>query len=314
MRWGMTTCSAMMRRYGLTVLALSAILAGFLATGCQSALHPSVAQRQRSLDEHQSDLKIDRGALFRSVYLVYSGDLDPEPTFQNEGDTFKLNLKRESAGGFAVAIDSEGYLLTASHVVGTFTYVIGFMGGRLQLARAAVVRREGSLDVGREYAVLHVEALLDRPLTITGASDGDVLFAIGRGPTGGDFIILGGRVCGTKPVKEGPLGQLLITDIPMWYGDSGGPAFRGDGALAGINTAFWWGFKNWHIRYERYVFTPEPKLLSDIVAMDKLQRGGPNKSTDSTASIGTVVAGHSSPFRCAPAVVTPPPGQEARRL
>lgn len=259
------------------------ILAALLAGGCQSLLRPSATQRAGSFAERSSELGVAGSELIRSVYFVFSADTDPEPTFTSQLESFTVDFRHENTAGFAVAIDAAGYLLTAGHVAHRVNYVIGPMDGRIGMARADIVYKQGSTTSGQEYAVLHVDRTLDWPRPLAPTHTEGPLFCIGRASNAGDFQLLAGRIREARAFRTTPSGQLLVTDVPLWYGDSGGAAFYADGSLAGINTAFWFGLRGWRTYYERYVFAPDARSLAALISSDKqaraLARSTPDPST-----------------------------------
>lgn len=248
------------------------LLTLLLASGCQSLLRPSATQRAESFADRSGALTVDRSELIRSVYFVFSADQDPEPTFTSRHESFTVDFRRENTAGFAVAIDADGYLLTAGHVAHLVNYVISPMDGRIQIARASIVSKQSSTTSGQEYAVLHVDHVLDWPRSLAPTQTAGPLFCVGRASTAGDFQLLAGRIRGARTFRTTPSGRLLVTDVPLWYGDSGGAAFYADGSLAGINTAFWFGLRGWRTYYERYVFAPDARVVSQLIAGDKQAR------------------------------------------
>ena len=145
----------------------------------------------------------------------------------------------DADGGSAAPITSDGYFLTADHVLsrmaGRNVFIIYGQGGRLAPAKARVVWRSESADL----ALLHIPVKTpyfyqwtppDRWLP---AGNSVIHGGISTGFKSGD-----GRLA-TGLAPEGGLtrSRRFKMDIPLQPGDSGGPVVDAYGRLVGINSA-----------------------------------------------------------------------------
>lgn len=146
---------------------------------------------------------------------------------------------KDADGGSAAPITSDGYFLTADHVLarmaGRNVFLIYGQGGRLAPALARVVWR----DEGSDLALLRIPA--KTPYFYQWTPPQQWL------PVG-TRVIHGGISTGFK-LGDGKLGTALAPqgsftgnrsfkmDIPLQPGDSGGPVVDAYGRLVGINSA-----------------------------------------------------------------------------
>jgi S1-C subfamily serine protease len=272
--------------FTFTVLALFSTL-----TGCQSLIRPSLDERHESSRKFADELPRDCEQLRRSVYVVLAFEEDPHIHMKDSSDHANIHwdpVAEMGAGGLAVALTSDGYLLTAAHVLKKFAYVSGYMDGRLDLAPARVVRSEFLGDPGEEYAVVKVERPLDNPLTLSSIVSPNTVFCVGCNWGKEAFlVILAGKINDfSRQTVEGS-GARFSTTIPLWHGDSGGPVFSIGGDLVGINTAFQWGPHRWRIRYDRFFWSPDPIMIRKIIDGDRQAHQKPIKAADPTASGST---------------------------
>ena len=149
------------------------------------------------------------------------------------------NAPGDADGGSAAPISSDGYFLTADHVLarmaGRHVFVIYGQGGRLAPAKARVVWRSESSDI----ALLHIP--VKTPYFYEWTSPGRWLPAGTRVIHGGistGFKSGDGKL-GTPLAPEGPFtgNRSFKMDIPLQPGDSGGPVVDAYGRLVGINSA-----------------------------------------------------------------------------
>ncbi|HEY1718744.1 MAG TPA: Do family serine endopeptidase, partial [Verrucomicrobiae bacterium] len=153
-----------------------------------------------------------------------------------QGDDRPRQRKAESLGS-GVIISSDGYILTANHVVqGASDIQVAIADGKKEFT-AKIVGTDPPTDV----AVLKIDAK-DLPAVTLGDSDqlevGDVLLAIGN-PFGIGQTVTMGIVSATG---RGGLGinayeDFIQTDAAINPGNSGGALVDAEGRLVGINTA-----------------------------------------------------------------------------
>ncbi len=156
------------------------------------------------------------------------------------GKNFSASLApRDADGGSATPISSDGYFLTADHVLaqskGRNVFIIGAQGGSFRPMKARIVWRSKPSDI----AVLHIakktpfffewttsdQWLPIDTMVIHGGIATSFRSAPGRLMTP---LPPEGTLTGTRPFK---------IDIPLQPGDSGGPIVDAYGKLLGINSA-----------------------------------------------------------------------------
>lgn len=154
-----------------------------------------------------------------------------------------LPVKQQMASGSGFTIGEQGYLLTNAHVVGESTDVDVTVAGHDYTAD--VEQRVPSKDL----ALLTVDA--DQDMATVPLGDSDAV------KTGDRVVAIGcpNRICGT--VTQGhvsnldvsikvqgrdgsthTLNKLMMLDLTIAHGSSGGPLFNMNGEVIGITTAF----------------------------------------------------------------------------
>jgi len=135
------------------------------------------------------------------------------------------------ASGTGFVIHPDGYILTNAHVVGGATTVTVSIGGTTYPAEVV------ASDVAQDVAVLKVSAH-GLPAVPLGDSDsvmnGDTVYAIGC-PRGICGTMSQGRVANTG-VNVGGIG-LIMMDLTITHGNSGGPLLDSSGRAVGITSA-----------------------------------------------------------------------------
>jgi serine protease Do len=149
-------------------------------------------------------------------------------------------LHRSESLGSGVIISTDGYILTANHVVqGASDVQVAIDGGKKEFT-AKIVGTDPPTDV----AVLKIDAK-DLPAMTLGHSDqlavGDILLAIGN-PFGIGQTVTMGIVSATGRGGLGINGangyeNFIQTDAAINEGNSGGALVDAEGRLVGINTA-----------------------------------------------------------------------------
>lgn len=147
----------------------------------------------------------------------------------------RVNARRRvSASG--VVWRSEGLILTADHVLERDEDITVGLPDGTEVA-ATVVGRDRSSDL----ALLRVAQADLVPLE-GGAMPtvGHLVVAVGRPGRGGPLASLGivtGVQSGTRRWRPGAPETILITDVVLYPGFSGGPLINANGQLVGINTS-----------------------------------------------------------------------------
>lgn len=154
------------------------------------------------------------------------------------GDSGRERTRREQDLGSGVIISSDGYILTANHVVnGADEVKVALGGDDNRRFDAKIVGTDPQTDV----AVLKIDAT-GLPAVILGDSDqlevGDVVLAIGN-PFGLGQTVTKGIVSGLGRHYQdigSPYQNFIQTDAAINPGNSGGALVDADGRLIGINT------------------------------------------------------------------------------
>ena len=145
-----------------------------------------------------------------------------------------------TATGSGFLIDTEGHVITNSHVVGEADEVDVKLGSSEQTYSAEVVGTDPATDV----ALLKVDAPADslHPLALGDSSRaevGDPVVAIGN-PFGLDRTVTSGIVSALQRQIQAPNGfsisHVIQTDAAINPGNSGGPLIDATGSVIGINT------------------------------------------------------------------------------
>ena len=264
-----------------TAVICAALYAG-RETLINQLIKPSLEQRGDSFQRLAPQIIANCLEAKYSTYHVLAGDEDFHPRMTgnagkpNVPHQLNIDAGKNYSQGLAVAIAKDGYLLTAAHVVirenadYQSIYIIGLMDGRYDIAPARIVRRQKS---GADSAILTVERILDRPLSLSKASTEKIAFSVANGwgsyGTGPSLVLLAGQIRAVSALSEDPSSALLTTDIPMWRGDSGGPTFSAEGRLLGINTMVKWKFP---LHSDSYVLSPDPALIETLIEEDRARQ------------------------------------------
>lgn len=152
-----------------------------------------------------------------------------------------LPERLSSAAGCGVVISSDGYIVTARHVIeGGSSFRIRFLDGRQ--ADARLVGSDSVTDI----AVIQVEGDVScEPISFQSAEDlviGQKVLAIGS-PYGYSWSLSSGLVSGldrTVTSSSGvSLSGLIQSDAAVNPGNSGGPLIDSHGAMVGLVTAIY---------------------------------------------------------------------------
>lgn len=179
----------------------------------------------------------------------------------------KLQTPPDTDGGTASPISSDGYFLTADHVIknasSSTIHVLYSRDSQLKLARARVVWRDPRHDLALIHAPIATPAYYGFTSPTEAIPEGTVVFH-------------GGLTTGLKP-QYGALNttipsQSLFTraqrfqiDLPLQPGDSGGPILDARAQLIGINSSV-----EFLIPLETPIFTESSGIRPNILKLMKI--------------------------------------------
>ncbi|MGC1850989.1 MAG: trypsin-like peptidase domain-containing protein [Solirubrobacterales bacterium] len=164
---------------------------------------------------------------------------------QGDGESSGISPFGEPEGGGTATgsgflIDTEGHIITNSHVVEGADQVEVKLGASDTSYEAEVVGSDPATDV----ALLRVDAPVDRlhPLSLGDSSKvqvGDPVVAIGN-PFGLDRTVTSGIISALQRQIQAPNGfsisHVIQTDAAINPGNSGGPLIDSSGSVIGINS------------------------------------------------------------------------------
>lgn len=155
----------------------------------------------------------------------------------------RMNIDKKVGFGSGAIISSDGYILTCAHVA-----EVSPMATVILSSGEEYVAKLVGIDSQQDYALLKIDAT-DLPYFILGDTSNLVLnqWVIAAGYPGGPYkdcqpsVVLG-KVRGlhrrffiASPMKV--YRDTILTDVPIFAGNSGGPLVDSSGTLIGINGA-----------------------------------------------------------------------------
>jgi Trypsin-like peptidase domain len=239
--------------------------------GCVSPQQPTRQERSDSSKRGASAFVGHLADSERASFALFASDSPASMTFfiHDRNSLFQIEKSRLVLG-LATGITHDGYLMTAAHTAKRHCVVLGFMDGSLKPAKARVVYKKSLPSFGEEFAILHVENRIDRPLRL-----GDLhseqnqvrAFACDRGVRGRMIVLSGQIVKRSKGGADRGISKVW-TDLPAWHGDSGGALMTPDGDLVGVITG---AFRPWFSHKTLGVAcVPGKELIQSIIVADRL--------------------------------------------
>lgn len=211
--------------------------------------------------------------------------------------TVTVDVKWKGKSGFiasAVPVTADGYFLTAAHCAERDPLVLMALDRSLEMVKLAarIVWRGDPSQGGPDLAILKAPMHPPMPFVIAGASPlgKNVKVAvtgwsgIGRAnPLGSKAA---GRILSLSPLhydSTGAAWRIIQHDVPLNFGDSGGPLIIADGRLAGINSSIgvsFTGFLRTSLGliggpdqpipgYSGESIAPDPGWMARIIAADR---------------------------------------------
>jgi serine protease Do len=204
---------------------------------------PSVVNIYSSRTIRQRDNPLSSDPFFRRFFGPNDDDNDQAPQSQSPGQGNRGRRRqvprseRSQSLGSGVIVSSDGYILTANHVVeGADEVKVAMASGGQELTAKVI-----GTDEPTDLAVLRITGK-DLPIITMADSDqlevGDVVLAIGN-PFGVGQTVTMGIVSGTgrTSLDINQYENFIQTDAAINPGNSGGALVDADGRLVGINTA-----------------------------------------------------------------------------
>jgi S1-C subfamily serine protease len=183
------------------------------------------------------------GIAFIKSQLGEGGSPVPSPFGEPEGEG--------AATGSGFLIDTEGHVITNSHVVEGASKVEVTLGPSDTVYDAEIV----GTDPGTDVAMLEIDAPADQlhPLTLGDSSKvevGEPVIAIGT-PFGLERTVTAGIVSALQRQIQSPNGfsisHVIQTDAAINPGNSGGPLIDSSGRVIGINSQIQTGGSNGNV-------------------------------------------------------------------
>lgn len=141
-------------------------------------------------------------------------------------------LLRQEGLGTGMVVDSEGYILTAYHVVGGEGPIWVYFLNEEERVRARYVYGDKNLDI----AILKVERKSLKTVTFGKPSYiGEPLYSLGH-PIGFGWHLTKGILSSVRVDLKTGL-RYLTTDTSIYSGNSGGPLFNEKGEVIGMITS-----------------------------------------------------------------------------
>jgi len=152
-----------------------------------------------------------------------------------------VTVKNGMAAGIGIILSQDGYIVTASHVVGRHTEA-KVITGNGEKHEARVIGRDPYTDV----ALLKIEAEGLKPMELGDSQaikTGQIVLALAN-PFGLQVSATQGLITSVRGTIRGPGGTVMedtiVTDARLNPGYSGGPLIDVYGRMIGMNTAFVW--------------------------------------------------------------------------
>ena len=199
---------------------------------------------------------------------------------QANGQTIAIRFKAEPdkllrGPSRAIAIDSRGYFLTAAHCLeDPFNYLVYSDGTSARIAALRIVAKIKDEKTHLDFAIIHVDATVPYIFAWSGAAKdlqgnsaaavgGASLYAISDSLAYDAPMCMAGRIISTTDAANGAV--LIAHNVPIRFGDSGGPLATADGRLLGINI---FGHLSWTGTMTNYAIRPDPAWITQTIAKD----------------------------------------------
>lgn len=227
----------------IALALVASIIGGLASSYIGPNLYGNILPNPGNMEYAAQQVNINTSDDINTVSAVAKKAMNSVVGITTVGVEEYLFSQREVEGiGSGVIVDTNGYILTNSHVVGggnaTSINVLFESGDKLP---AKVLWNDSQLDL----AIIKVEAT-GLPVATLGDSDdlevGEVAVAIGN-PLGLEFqrTVTSGIISGlnrsVQVSANNIIDNLIQTDASINPGNSGGPLLNSKGEVIGINTA-----------------------------------------------------------------------------
>ncbi len=262
------------------VIGLVAMLACTMTCGCKLLWRPSDELRHGSYVPYQKLFTGSHEFAKRQTYIILSGPAQFRATMDSQNETVDWSGGEKGfSSGLAVGYDSEGYLITSAHALHTTNFVLGWFDGRMDVKPARVVFRRDS-NTHADFALVKINGRLDYCAHLGDKPKiGDRIFAVVgyRNKTGVMIAFASGKVLSVEADPVGGPLDLIRTDVPLWFGDSGGPLLSSNGRVIGINSGVRF---TWNQHWSDSFYT-DSQFIQYLIAEDRGLKAPRRKEIDS---------------------------------
>jgi S1-C subfamily serine protease len=256
------------------------IIAMFGLVGCSSPKPVWISDRERSpsfaayntnkIDGQPIDLFLKQRTAI--LFSGFSGINAAAAGAQALAIKFKQEPNRSFEGGHAIAIEADGYFLTATHCVNhsAINYLVYSDGHTAKIAIPKIIAKD------RDVAIIHVDANLPKVFVWADKNEivaGNPVIAVGNSEITFPFrnigfldeICLAGKIKSVSDSTDGM--KMIYSDLPGREGDSGGPLVGQDGKLLGIHSG---GITDQMKVTTAVAIHPDPSWVARVIAQDRL--------------------------------------------
>jgi len=191
---------------------------------------------------------------------------------------FKSVRKAALVLGHAVAIDTNGYFLTAAHCVDfPVNYLVYSDGESASIGVPRIVTKISGPSRKLDLALIHVNARVPDIFALDSANDsrrGSPVMAVGSSQVQllscsltnwGVLknVCFAGHVLSVSHLHDGS--EIVYGNLPTRSGDSGGPLVSTNGTLMGVHVGEWTG---WPWRNKSIAVLPSQSRITKIIQED----------------------------------------------
>ncbi len=260
-------------RFVLAAVAFASPASGYDRLSAEEAeqlAKPTAADRAASAARAVSELGPKSTAMRRASFWMIGSFEPAQPTFVSRGDDFEVSFEPPQLySGLATAITTDGYLLTAAHLIRPHCWLIGHIDGRQAIVRPRVVFVETRAQMAAEFAILKIECSSLEPLPWENSRAGLSRLYASACETAPRFhrVELAGETTRGEGASASAHGRVIATNIPFWRGDSGGAVVDPQGRFVGLVMAFYLPWRTHQV--SRLVFVPNREFVMSVIVIDR---------------------------------------------